>query len=206
MTLPLIVSYHTLDPVYTAAMARLQASLWKYGLPHLIRAEEATLPSGDFHQETWLSGCAFKSRVLAETAGFADAPILWLDADAELVQDPRPYLNWLCGTGYDFVAFQNGEGANKRFPLVNSRLCSGTLFFNATSHARKLLFRWAQACVNRGARVYDQELLYEVATHGGGCDWGGVMGNLDPAYCCVPDLMPGVEPVILQHQASRRAR
>lgn len=196
--LPLIVSFHTLDPIYTAAADRLRASLIRFNLPHVIAA---TPPA-----KSWHEGCAAKAEFILECFRTWRRSVLWVDADAEFVDNPRPLLGYENFRGVDFAAYMNKDSGGRAFPLVNSNLCSGTLYFAKSDAAALLLNNWMFACHKRGAEVYDQELLYELVIAqrmAGDRDRRLAAGNLDPSLCCVPDLMPGVVPIILQHQASR---
>lgn len=194
-SIPLVVSYHTIDPVYSAAADRLRESLRKFNLPHLIHA--VPRPPG----LPWLAGCAMKSELCLFAQRTTRHSIIWVDADAEVLSDPRPQFRSLVESGCDVAAYMNRKAdGGSGFPLVNSNLCSGTVYFSASSTATLLLQNWYSVCAASGATVYDQELLYARIRE---IPYAKTF-NLDPALCCVRDLMPGVKPVIVQHQASRQ--
>lgn len=81
---PLIVTGYTrtshLGSYYKRAMARLQKSLLKFDLPHIV------FPMVD--PKNWTDGCSFKARLIYYILSRTNHPVLWIDADGEILQEP----------------------------------------------------------------------------------------------------------------------
>lgn len=107
---PLIISGYTknshLGSYYKRAIARLQKSLLKFDLPHII------FPMID--PKNWIDGCSFKPSLIYYMLDKINHPVLWIDADGEILQEPTLFNNpkfdlglvkvggghWLSGTLY----------------------------------------------------------------------------------------------------------
>lgn len=193
-TPPIVVSFYTRDPHYTPFAAVMAASVVRAGLSLAVASIKADRP--------WVETCALKAgHVWDCLQKFPDRPVLWLDADAEIIGGAdTSRLPWLLGDA-DLAVYAPGlRDAVHRFPLVNSNLLSGTMLWAPTERARRLASAWETNC--HGTRRYDQEVLYDLVA--GGAISGLKTAQLDPRYVYVPDLMPGVlDPVIVHKQASR---
>ncbi len=188
---PIVVSFHTRDPHYTALAAAMAASVVRAGLSLAVAA--VTVPDG----ESWAGVCALKAGHVADCLRRFDKPVMWLDADAEIVGDVSK-IPWLLGDA-DLAVYAPGlPEAPSRFPRVNSNLLSGTMIWAQTERAHLLASAWR---ANADRTRYDQETLFDLIQHRAVRDLK--VAQLDPRYVCVPDLMPGVEPVVLHRQASR---
>lgn len=179
--LPLIVSYYTVGTVYEPLAARLRASCVRHGLDHRIEPR----PS----RGSWEANTFAKADVCREVWQQCGRPILWVDADA--VMHGRPDL--LRGVKADFAVHK----------WKGDHFASGTVFFNQTPAAGRLLDSWVELCgTNHGAS--DQPHLQRA--------WE-IMTALEPvktlwlprAYCQIFDakLDQGQRPVIEHFQASR---
>lgn len=176
--LPIIVSYYTAGTPYQAAAERLRASCDRLDLAHHIVSRETR---GD-----WQLNAFAKADVCRTAWRQLGQPILWVDADA--VIHARPEL--LRGATADF-AIHKWKGTH---------FASGTVFFNQTLGAARLLHRWVEHCAT-GDDWSDQPLL-ERAWHEVPVDtlW------LPRSYCQIFDARREDRPVIEHFQASRTQR
>jgi len=176
-----VVSYYT--PPYRDDALRLIASLDGWGIAHEI----TPLPS----QGSWIANCGHKSRFMADCREAHAGPIVWLDADAEVVQYP---------TAFDVL-----DGVDIAVHLRHgTELLSGTLYLGDTDRARQLLRRWVLAC-EQNPHEFDQRCLHKAM----GSVPGLVVHHLPAAYTCIfdaSDMLKQGDPVILHHQASRRLK
>lgn len=196
---PIVVSYHTPDPYYTMHAARLRESLRVRRVQHVIACLE---PIG----QTWSLRCQAKaSFIRSMCCAFPNRPVVWIDADAELVKSKDEFMAALPSLGVaDVAAYRNSSThGGRNFPLVNSTLMSGTLVFLYCLRGG-VLDAWVELTRSASPDEYDQELLARaINTHTGAFP---KCAPLDPRLVCVPDLMPGVDPIVLHHQASRDPR
>jgi hypothetical protein len=106
---PLIVTAYTitshLGDYYKRCVTRLVRSCIKFDLPHLVLPLE--------QQSGWDAGCATKIVVIQQLLKQLNRPLLWLDADAEILSYPNLFEtidcemalasvsgHWLTGTLY----------------------------------------------------------------------------------------------------------
>lgn len=125
--------------------------------------------------------------------------IVWLDADARLGEEATEAEFTPDPSGY-FMSMPEAIdfGAHWR---EGQELLSGTLYLRVSDASRTLVHMWHQRCIqNEGA--WDQRVLqgtlFLIANL--------VITVLSPHYCCIPDLMPGIQPVIRHRQASRKLK
>ena len=83
--------------------------------------------------DKYLGSCRIKPLFIRDALETLDAPVLWLDADAELRKDPRTALR-------DDMDFMGGLMPANRIRTWHV----GTLFFNNTPAARALLDLWIE--------------------------------------------------------------
>lgn len=168
----------------------------------------------------WAAGTCVKAGVAASAARhaarcFPSASVLLLiDADALVIAPPPadpasillprpPEHPWA------LAAFQPSPEDNRRWPLVGSRLCSGTLAVNLRNrHHARALDAWAAAVAKIAdtSSVLEQDALADLAASR---DPALAVAPLSPAWCWIPDLMPWAEPAppaVVHTQASRRFR
>jgi len=135
-SLPVIINYYTTGTGYAAAAERLAASCQKLGLPHVIE--------GISSQGSWESNCAYKPRFILRKWRELKAPVLWLDADAVVRRVP----GLLAGLEADFAIHK----------VDRWQFASGTVFFNQTELALRLLENWVKRC-EASPHIWDQENL-----------------------------------------------
>ncbi len=133
---PLILTACT-DGYRTVALA-LAADAVGHGLDILIK------PYADLGSRP--DNCRQKAIVINEVltalmAGSQRRPILWIDADGNLLRRPTAdHLSTLADTA-DFAACPSRAGLGRRF-------CTGTLWVNATEAAAQFTVHWANLCQN----------------------------------------------------------
>ena len=190
---PIVVSYHTPDPFYANHAARLRESLRVRRVQHVIACLE---PAG----QTWHLRCQAKAGFIARMqAAFPDRIVIWIDADGELIEPKDEFMQAIPHLNYGGIAAYRNltPERTKAFPLINSTLMSGTLAFAPGSE--QYLKAWMRNTAHASPDEYDQELLARVLDRLQPSEFK----QLDPRLVCVPDLMPGVDPIVLHHQASR---
>jgi SAM-dependent methyltransferase len=181
---PVIISYFTRNTPYEEEARRLIASCEQLGLEHDV----VGLPVGD----SWEANCARKAEVCLAAWHRHRRPILWVDADATVLE--RPSL--LTGCSADFAIHRWNDW----------QFASGTVFFNQSALALSLLERWVERC-RQEPYVWDQvslDLAWEEITARSPLEtlW------LPRSYYQIFDASPEANQptVIQQHQASRRLK
>ena len=179
--MPLIVSFYTRKTPYEREIERLIQSCQRFDMEWYVEGRE---PQGSWHLN-----CCLKGPFVLECLHRFQRPVLWLDADAEVVSFPQ----WFAGAEFDFGVY------------VGRQLNSGTAYFAYSQPSLTLVERWAALCQRR-TRTLDQTLLHQAYRRTrrplNTC-W------LPQSYCKVFDAPwqePAQVPVILHHQASRRFR
>lgn len=154
---------------------------------------------------SWVANCAIKPEYIRDRFGDSTSPMLWLDADAEIAVrgDLSPFDHLTAQ--YDVAVLRPDPDHRRRWPLVNSACLSGTILIRRDRQAvADMLDAWV-AAQKSSPNDLDQDVLGRVlAEHE---RRGLKVGQLDPRFVCIPDLMPDVaDPVIVHRQASRRMR
>lgn len=124
----LIVAFHTPDEVYRAEAERLRRSLDALGLDYEISVVEP--------ESNWVRTTLLKPTWIAPARERLSGPLLYVDVDAYVHEDPWPYLD-------DMEA----DMAARVDP--NGQLYSGTLFIADTPGASLILTEWANAAHSR---------------------------------------------------------
>lgn len=195
----IVVNYAT-KGFYEDHQWRLRNTLLKFGIDHALDLDGTPAVS-------WVEGCARKAAYCRDVFRQHNGrPVLWLDADALVLQrfDVEDMVPASVLPHRGFAAYSPAWSPGSwNFPLVNSRLLSGTLLFLPHSGTKALLDGWVRR-VGADPSAYDQESLYEAV-----CEWPKARDRfhvLSPRFVCIPDLMPGVVPVVEHTQASRDPR
>jgi len=181
-----ICSYYTPDNGYPEDAHHLSASLDRLGIP----AEIEQVPSVG----SWRANCMRRASWLLERLRGSDEAVLWIDVDAVVRSDPRPYLETLtdCDVAFHFL---NGK-----------ELLGGTMLYRPTPNAVLLLERWVGQNV-----VYPQAFRSQINLARAVESVSGLrVAHLPPEYTFIFDTMraiyPDAVPVIEHYQASRRLR
>ncbi len=186
-SVPLVISYFTLDTPYEEEVKNLRRSCVELGIEHFIE--------GVTSRGSWERNCAMKAQFVKDCSEKFMRPVLWVDADAVLRSPPL----LLGGAEMDFAV---SKAAGWQF-------ASGTTYFNCTENAQRMLDVWVEEC-RRAPDVWDQihlDTAWErvVARHALRTMW------LPPSYAKIFDLETqakygNCEPVIEHFQASRRMK
>jgi len=185
-TPPTVISFYTVDTPYAELAKRLQASCEQLGLPNRIEG----IPS----HGSWEFNCAFKPRFILAKWRELKTPILWVDADAVV----RRFPALLAGVDADFAIHK----------VERWQFASGTVFFNQTENALRLLEDWVRHCDAKPG-LWDQEHLDAA--------WEEVADRfplktlwLPQSYTRIFDraVLPGEDPLpVIEHfQASRELK
>ena len=116
-----IIAFHTPDEVYRAEAARLRKSLDRLGLKYKFFEVSP--------EKNWVRTTLLKPSWISEAREKIAGPLLYIDVDALVHQDPWPYLSQL-------------EGDIGALVLPNGQFASGTIFVADTEGSRDLLKLW----------------------------------------------------------------
>jgi hypothetical protein len=195
MPLPIVISYYTKNTLYEKEALDLIASCKDLNLKHFIEPVE--------NLGSWEKNCCMKPSFILSHLQKLKAPILWVDADAVIV-NPLSYFSKLkCD-----IAFR------RKMKDDVYEVLSGTLFVNYTQKAIDLLKTWQAECQyqldNRkeNVEVWDQKCLKEVLNKK---KIKGIKTHYLPMeYCFIyGELLRGLDSkkiAILHFQASRLSK
>lgn len=119
-----IISFYTSNNEYAEHAARLVETLDRFGL-------ESNVVPVDL-SGSWELNCATKARFVQREWESSDVPIVWLDADATVEEYPQLFEEIVA----DF-AIHRWDGW---------QFGSGTIFFNKTLSAKRLIDQWVYRC------------------------------------------------------------
>jgi hypothetical protein len=203
VTQPIVVTFYT-DQFYADKASTLGRSVKRHGLDFVARHLDDT--------GSWVTNCAMKPAFIRGMFEECSTPVLWMDADSEMVGSPARILE----TTADLAV--HGSNAGQRVRRQAGRkdavrlppkwrgkpiwANTGTVFVNQTMNALDLLDAW---CMHQddNARWYDQwTLMYAIAdVPDAKIDW------LPNEYCAMP-IHRGrpASPIIRQEFASVQRR
>ena len=182
-----VFGFHTDDELYTKHADILKCSANKFGIDVHFQS---------FSKDDWQKIIAFKPCYIAKVRHELQGPILYIDADAIILEDIRPYFESIT----EDIAVHY---------IHNNRLISATLFINDTPNARLLVDEWEKRQLAEPGR-WDQVVLQELLDA-----WVEekrvTLKKLPPEYNFIFDTSrkaygDTVEPIIEQLQASRDMR
>ena len=184
----LVTSFYTVDTPYEEeAKKRLIPSLLKHGIPHYVVGVKS---HGDWRRNIYEKAETILNAFNRVPAGRA---VVWLDADAEVVEKPALFETLDC----DF-AYHNRNG----------NLSSGTMYFGPHFVTQKLLGAWHNKLMWRANNgqwkdATEQAVLKEVL----GTFNSVRVVDLPLSYSTIFDGPQPQEPVVIRHhQASRRLK
>lgn len=179
-----ICSYYTKNTEYENEVKRLKKSLDKFYDNYCIESIESL--------GTWDLNTRYKAKFIKEMLEFYKCPIVFVDADAEILKYPILFDNLDC----DLAVYQN--------PQV--RLLSGTLYFGNTPNAREILRMWIEENENVSLNKWEQYNLANVISRDEAKRFK--IENLPLEYCYIFDnkIKCENEVVIKHYQASRRLK
>lgn len=156
-----VLSFYTPNHPYPSLAVRLEASCKQFDLDHLV-SEVDQAP-------TWVETVAQKPRFVLRWLESLDTPVLWVDADGEIVGHPE----LLDGCEKDFAIYADPKPRRWR-PLGRQMLelppewpgkprwfQTGTFWVNNSPHGRAFLEEWAREAEER-PKDYQQLLCQKV--------------------------------------------
>lgn len=179
-------------PDYVEPASRLVNSLHKHELDYDVQKVPDT--------GTWMTNCARKPKWIYEALErHAGRPVVWTDADSEVMQKPLAFE--LDATGV------KGDAAVCEYTwrqYAKQETFSGTLWFAPTPGAKRLVDIWA-ALQTVSPREMDQRVLARAVMLARA--EGVVVSVLPVEYCFIFDLhraeWPEARPVFQHYQFSR---
>jgi len=176
-----VVSFYTDN--YSEEAERLICSLKKFCIKHDVERIESL---GSWDKNTNHKAVFIKRKLLKYMS-----PVVWIDADAEITRYPKYFdvIEEDIGVYYENL----------------SKLKSGTIFFNHTVPALKVLERWEEN--SRNHEITDQTHLQHVLRGEYIESHKVTLFCLPCSYCYIVDIMEGwCKPVITHYQSSRKFR
>ncbi len=187
MKQPVFVSFYT--PDYAGQAERLLASITHLGLRACVSMRPDT--------GRWVSNCAQKPRFIWEMmAKYHDRPVVWTDADSVIRQRPELFFGMI-QEDIGVCRYKWNGGSSETF--------SGTVYFNPTEAARKVVDRWIEQ-QTLSPDQWDQVSLAKAIQEVHGVR----VFSLPVSYCFIYDLHrrahPEARPIIEHFQHSRETR
>jgi hypothetical protein len=183
----IVVSFFTKE--YCDEALRLVSSLEEFDIDHDI--------TGISSRGSWIANVNYKAEFCRDKLVQYKKPIVWIDCDAEVKSYPVlfPELKDFFDIG---LFYRNRE--NRPHELL-----SGTLYFNNTSTAMRILDLWVSMC-RANSTSWDQRNLNRVIEEYGD---SVKIFEFPSSYVRIfdaEDMLWDGDPVILHHQASRRLK
>ena len=179
-----VVSFYTFDPVYEASAKKLIASLETFSLDYYIEGIPAL---GD-----WKTCTDYKATFIRRAIDKVSTPIVWVDADATIVQYPKLFET--IDKKIDILAFINH---------INN-LLSGTLYFANNDKVRLLMDNWVKSN-SKNTVLFEQKILQKEINKNKDI----VFRRLPIGYCQIYDYKVQAkddDKYIMHWQASRKTK
>lgn len=182
-----VFGFYTDDPVYTKHAMMLKASAHKFDIDVVLHK---------VLKDDWQTIIAYKTQFIAEMRRKLNGPILYVDVDALILEDIRPY----------FLNIQEDIAVHY---LHGTELISGTVFLNDTPLAYLLIDEWEKS-QQENPDVWDQVILEKILAE---CISLKkiTIHKLSPSYVFIYDTSlkaygQQFKPIIEHYQASRDQR
>lgn len=187
MDAPLIISFYSRGTIYEREVEDLKASCQALKADHWIEGIE--------DQGSWQMNCCYKPLFILECLEKFKRPLLWVDADAILMQMP----NWKIEKSDVAFYFTDFDKKIAR---------SGTIYVEPTEEAKRFLISWRKSCLDAIAKTPDfpcgdqGQLPAALFQHA-----DLKIGQLPVEWVFIfdRDVVPFEKVVILHSQASRTA-
>lgn len=187
---PIVICYYTKDTGYENEVENLVTSCERFSLPCKVDAIDSL--------GSWEQNCCYKPRYILEKLDELKQPVLWLDADSVVVQNPT-----LFDSLDSDIALRVVEKVPDDHP---SKMISGTVFVNNTEKAREILKAWDLEC-KRMLQEEKEEVWDQIALRNVLLASDAKVTPLPRAYYMVYDKIESEEmkkeAIILHYQASR---
>ena len=185
---PIFVTAYT--PEYDELAARLLGTLARFRMASFAMPLRST---GDWRMNTFLKPRALCNAMMA----FPTNPIVWVDADAEVVSSPGRFFQELAEADVDVACH---HFVTKR----GTEHLSGTLYLGPTERRARFLSAWVDM-LEQHSHSYkgDQDAIADAAMVA-----GVDLYDLPRPYCQIFDAprVEGQPDVIVHHQASRQMK
>lgn len=181
--MPIIVSYYTIDTPYEqVAHKHLIPSLEKFELKYDVEA----VP----HLGSWKQNTDYKATFIFRKLQEYKKPIIWLDADAQVMKYPELFQTLDCDMAVHYYA--------------GWQLASGTMYWNWSHFSQVTTQSWV-TWVERYHHQHVEQLCLEMLLKRGVEVQGINMTKLPEEYCYIDSIAvdKSLEPVIYHHQSSR---
>jgi len=146
---PTVICYYTQNSGYKKHVEKLIASCKKFNIPFSVDA----IPS----LGTWERNCCYKPKYILQKLSTLCSPVLWIDADAEIVEKPTLFENFSPDIALPII-----ENLPDDHP---SKMISGTIYINHTPSAFTILKEWEVACehlLQSDPEIWDQMVLRDL--------------------------------------------
>lgn len=182
-----VFGFHTDDKLYTKHAQILTESAKKFNINILLQ---------QFSKDNWQTIIAFKPVFISKMRRDTQGKLLFVDADAIILEDIRPYFN----------AIEEDIAVHY---IDDKRLISSTIFINDTKNAHALMDEWEKRMLQT-PNIWDQIILQDLVD-----EWVNdgriTLKKLPPNYTYIFDTSRNiyadtVKPIIEQLQASRDKR
>lgn len=177
--IPLYTAFATEGSDYVDELKALEKTLIQFKLPHHLEIVKS--------QGSWEANCQLKALLIDKMLHQNSGPIVYLDSDARVVDDPVLFNQLDCDLA--FHLFRGFE------------LLSGTLYLGNTQKCKDVVKYWIHENA-RHPREWDQRNLQRVIYRYNDLDYL----NLPEAYVWIDKLASTPSPVIKHLQASRRLK
>lgn len=193
-----MVSFFTIDTPYEKEVKNLIKSLEALKLDYYIEGIEDL--------GGWVMNTQYKPVLIERALKMSGKPVVCVDADAIVKKHPKLFESM---KDIDFAAyFPNSmrDRDKELFPgidFIMDRLLSGTVYFNYTDGAFRLLEMWKMRCLEDN-RTIDQNLLLDCVKS---LKDEILIKPLPLSYCQIYDIVRNKGAAVIEHfQASRRHR
>ncbi|MDX2018564.1 MAG: hypothetical protein SFY95_13110 [Planctomycetota bacterium] len=154
-----VVSFFTGDGVYRQFAEKLRASCERFGVPYDIDEFPST---GD-----WIRNLAKKPRFLLDKLDKHRGPVVWMDADCEICQEPAVLREASARGDVDFMCYNlfadAGNGLTEIHDPTRLHSSSGVMYIADTPAARGFIAQWGEMCEENPDQRDDFVLNYTFA-------------------------------------------
>jgi len=161
---------------YQHLSERLLKSMNEFGLNYLAMSYEPSLE--------WTENCAVKPSLIEKAMKVHDGPVVWIDADAELISYPYEMLS-VPEDSYDFAAREVSETGESKY-------LTSSIWFSGSENSKAMVQKWSKFC-GENRQESDQENFAKVATSYSGF-------KLSKQSCFVPEIDSEFDSPSVVHQ------
>ncbi|HSX26362.1 MAG TPA: hypothetical protein VLE89_05075 [Chlamydiales bacterium] len=187
-TQPIVISYFTRATPYEKDAAQLKASCEKVGVEYSIEGIDSF---GKWHEHI-----CYKPTFIHQKLKELKRPLLWVDADGELVQKPILFSTLDCD-----LSLRCFDQLPPDHPCY---LLTSTVYFNYNPITLSLTQLWAEECRRALQETPNLEISDQVTLQSVLATTPHHFHPLPPGYAALfEEKLPADQLFIVQHQASR---